>query len=238
MQFATIFVPWPITFIQSVQLPNHLRWRMKEVAHIEPVRFLLTCWSIASLYSYTCLSPNKASGVTPSRSDKIQPFPIFVYALNGKCIVIHVDSFDIVVSFVKSAIESETGIPASKQILMFGRHQLHDHLSLAEYNVQKESNLHLSVPLSGGMPNNSEQNSLFTEAFGNHGDPLPGAGAQSAMEVTQTQEVAANVMTEVKAEAVDADGLSVEELGAANKIENAIDNDELLDQETESVMRS
>ena len=72
--------------------------------------------------------------------------------LSGLTVVLGIDSLEFAVSSLKKLIEGETGIKTGKQLLTFGSHQLQDQLHLSNYNMQKESTLHLTVPLRGGMP--------------------------------------------------------------------------------------
>ena len=80
---------------------------------------------------------------------------IFVKTLTGKTITLDVapsDTIESVRQKLQNKAEGEAKLPLDQQRLTFGGKQLEDGRTILDYNLQKESTLHLLLRLQGGSP--------------------------------------------------------------------------------------
>lgn len=113
-----------------------------------------TCWNEGSLNYHQIWNSDINVWVMPLppfiRKQGKDLIPLIIMTLTGKAITLDVSPAQ-TIGQLKQEIQDCEGIPPEQQRLVFAGRQLEEEHTLAEYNIQKESTVHLVLRLRGGM---------------------------------------------------------------------------------------
>ena len=95
------------------------------------------------------LQPRKRQALGGAARSSEEDIQIFVKTLTGKAITISIRPSETIM-VLKEKVEIQEGIPVDQQRIIFAGQQLEDGGRLEDYNIPKESSVHLVLRLRGG----------------------------------------------------------------------------------------
>ena len=94
-------------------------------------------------------SHKKSRRKRPLKRAEEQVKQIFVKTLTGKTITPPLVPDKTTVKELKLILDTKVGVPPNQQRLIYGGKQLEDGRALSDYNIHKESTIHLTLRLRG-----------------------------------------------------------------------------------------